>query len=53
MPVAVTTASILPAMSEPIESVGSYIPSASVANFMTTPDSQMEVSEPVAVKKVA
>ena len=44
---------ILQAISEPIESVGSYIPSASVANFMTTPDSQMEVSEPVAVKKVA
>lgn len=44
---------ILQAISEPIEAVGNYVPSASVANFMIAPDSQMEVSEPVAVKKVA
>lgn len=44
---------ILQAISEPIEAVGNYVPSASVANFMIAPDSQMEVSEPAPVKKVA
>lgn len=45
---------ILKAISEPIESVGNYIPSPSVANSMTAQDSNaLEFPEPAAVKKVA
>ena len=44
---------ILKAISEPIETAGNYVPSASIANFMITPDSQMNVSESAPVKKAA